>query len=925
MEAAGRLGLPPAAARLWDESLPVASGTAQADRYKEREVRRPLLRPDHPLRVTFAEYADGVCDLVLVAHRRVLAPCDLDAIASLLSGPANSSAYAAGAAGMGPGGRSGPPVPLSDSPGPAAPVPAPGSAAPVRPDWGLGDPRCSGTEISVPLTVRTPAEPFVPLLAAATALVLSRYEGGGHPELTVLVEDETGHDTVTWLNPPITRDTRTADLVADCRRALEECQDRPAPHANTHIGLIVTRHRPDDAYVPCLAPAFPLTVEWTVDGADTLRGLLRCDAGAVGPQIAEGFAQHLARAVESLSAGTCEAGDLELLDAAETRAVLAAGRTEAAPAHDAAPIHDHFRRIARARPDAPALSSGDHTLTYRELDARSDAAAAGLRAFGVRTGDLVGVCLERGPDLVVVLLGVLKAGAAYVPMDPEYPADRLAYTVRDAGIRLVVTDSSQFPDQGARRIHPDGLATTPRHDAGSPDARPAGPDDPAYVIYTSGSTGRPKGVVVPHRNVAALLAATTPALGLGPDDVWTLFHSTAFDFSVWEIWGCLLTGGHLIVVPHFTTRTPEDFYDLLLERQVTLLSQTPSAFSALREVDTRRRSQLALRLVVFGGEPVDLRGLDDWLRRHSGCRLINMFGITETTVHATQQPLTRAGIAAGSRSVGRALPGWSLSVRDEAGRVQPFGAVGEIYVSGAGVADGYLNRDDLTAERFVTDPATGLRTYRSGDLGRMHPDGQIDHLGRLDDQVKVRGYRIELGEIRSVLTQDVAVEDAAVVRETDGPLDAAAVRLAAYLVLSKGGSVDAVRARASRILPAHMIPAFFAAVPALPLTLNGKVDAAGLRALVAAQTATAPHSAHTTPDETGTAVALTAFRHVLGEQVGPDDDFFDLGGNSMLAVQVVGALRRVGLAEVTVRQLYSHPTAAEIARWAEQATAHAAG
>ena len=455
------------------------------------------------------------------------------------------------------------------------------------------------------------------------------------------------------------------------------------------------------------------------------------------------FVRHFTAAVAAL---VDDPGTKEIFDAAEQRRIARLGglghTVNAAPQS----IPAAFREQAARRPDRLAISCGDVRWTYRELDERSDALAAALRARGARTGTTVGVRLPRSAELVVALLAVLKSGAAYVPLDPSYPRSRLTYLIEDARPALVIDSVELGP---------------------APDGRPAdvSADDPAYVIYTSGSTGRPKGVVVPHRAVTALLAATAPDFALGPDDTWTLFHSSAFDFSVWEIWGCLLTGGHLAVVPQEVTRSPEDFHTLLRTERVTVLSQTPSAFAQLSEVDGRRRDGLDVRLVVFGGEPLDAAVLLPWLDRHPGsaCRLVNMYGITETTVHVTAQDVTRTQALARTRSVGRALPGWHICVQDERGRLVPPGVPGEIIVGGAGVASHYHGRPGLTAERFLPDPYGEGRLYRSGDRGRLLPDGRLEHLGRLDDQVKIRGFRIETGEVRGVLLDHPGTTAAAVV------------------------------------------------------------------------------------------------------------------------------------------------------------------
>ena len=389
--------------------------------------------------------------------------------------------------------------------------------------------------------------------------------------------------------------------------------------------------------------------------------------------------------------------------------------------------------------------------------------------------------------------------------------------------------------------------------------------------------------------------------------MWTWFHSSAFDFSVWEIWGCLLTGGRLVVVPYFVSREPDLFRDLLVAEKATVLSQTPSAFAQLLDVD---HTDVSARLVVFGGEPLDTRMLLPWFDLHPewSCRVVNMFGITETTVHVTEQILTRGLALAGTRSVGPALPGWHLYVVDPAGRLLPPGVAGEICVGGAGVALGYLGQEELTAQRFVPDPCTGGTMYRSGDLGRLRPDGRLEHLGRIDSQVKIRGFRIELDEIRSVLLEDPDVRTAAVLVRRDGAAGAATARIDAYVTLAPGGDPAGVRERAAGILPEYMLPATVTALDALPLTANGKLDAAQLPALAAPR----PPKRETPPVAPAvddlTASLTEIWSDVLGMPVGPDDDFFELGGNSLFAARIGAALRARGLPSLRLRDLYRHPT-----------------
>jgi amino acid adenylation domain-containing protein len=626
------------------------------------------------------------------------------------------------------------------------------------------------------------------------------------------------------------------------------------------------------------------------------------------------FGEHFAHVLDQLTdpaAQDRKLSGLRLQSADEDRAVVDLGRTPRPSSTVPDTIHSAFRRQARQTPEAVAIGDADVRIGYRELDEWTDRLSSALRDLGVERGDRVGVVLERSVGTVATLLAVLKAGAVYVPLETSVPDRRLAFVAEDCAFALaVVQDREREGVVPSRTVTFEALAELAEKAFADP-AETAGPDDPAYIIYTSGSTGRPKGVVIPHRNVVSLLTATAEDLGLGSDDVWTWFHSAAFDFSVWEMWGCLLTGGRLVVVPDGVRRSPEDFRDLLRAEEVTVLNQTPSSFFQILELQRRRKLDLALRLIVFGGESLDTAALASWFELHPvrECRLVNMYGITETTVHVTTQDITDEQVAAGSRSVGRAIPGWSVRVLDERGRPVPLGAVGEIAVGGDGVAVGYLNRPELTAQRFVTDPDTGERLYLSGDCGRMLPDGSLEHLGRLDHQIKLRGHRIELGEIRSTLLEDPAVLAAAVVLHNALPGDPVGDRLDAYVVLAPDvaeSELEKIRRRVGASLPAYMLPSTITSLPALPLTPNGKLDAGALPAPVLGS----PDDRPVTEAE---AAILMVWKDVLGVQVGPDEHFFDVGGNSLLAMRLMTAVREAGLGAGTVRDLYLNPTPRRLA------------
>ena len=479
--------------------------------------------------------------------------------------------------------------------------------------------------------------------------------------------------------------------------------------------------------------------------------------------------------------------------------------------------------VAARRGAAVAVTDGTSSLTYDELTGRVGALAGALAGRGIGRGDLVGVLADQTVDSVVAIAGVLRAGAAYVPLDVTYPAQRLRYMARDAGLRVVVGDGT-LDELDAVPVSGAGGGATP--------PVPADGEDPAYVIYTSGSTGEPKGCVVTHGNVLALLRHTLPLFDVGPADRWSVFHSFSFDFSVWELWGALLTGATAVCVPRAAAPLPEDVLDFLAAQRVTVLSQVPSVFRALATVYRSRPADLALRYLVFGGERVDLAAVRDFLAAARGCRpvAVNMYGITETTVHATIRVLGERDLAGAVASpIGTALPHLTIELRDEGGRPVPAGADGEMWISGAGVARGYLNRPELTAQRFVED-ASG-RWYRSGDLARWGGDGGLEYLGRTDRQVKLRGFRIELGEIEAVLAGSDRVAAVAVVA-VERP-SAGSVLVASVVPREWPAGPDLVghlRGHAAARLPRHMVPARYQVVRELPLTLSGKLDRRSLEA-----------------------------------------------------------------------------------------------
>ncbi|MFL6198800.1 MAG: amino acid adenylation domain-containing protein, partial [Thermoanaerobaculia bacterium] len=640
----------------------------------------------------------------------------------------------------------------------------------------------------------------------------------------------------------------------------------------------------------------------------------------------ESTIDRLLRHWETLLTGSVAAPELRLADlpmlAAEERAQLFTGWADF-PAEPS--IHRLFEEQAAKHPKNTAAVYEVSELSYRKLNERANQLAWRLRAMGVGPETPVGLCVERSLDTIVGILGILKAGGAYVPLDPAYPAERLSWILENAlstaSAPVLVTQSHLVERFDAPYpmvlLDKDRAALASESVENLSDLPGMGPDNVAYVIYTSGSTGRPKGVPVTHANAVRLFTATDSWFGFGPEDVWTVFHSYAFDFSVWEIWGALLYGGRLVMVPREVSMNPAAFYELLVTEGVTVLSQTPSAFRQLIKADEEEGSgKLALKWVVFGGEALDLAALAPWIERHGDDkpRLVNMYGITETTVHVTFRPVTKADLdRPGASPVGEPIPDLQVYLLGTHGELLPVGVPGEIHVGGAGLARGYLTRPELTAERFIPDPFSprpGARLYRSGDLARRPrggPDGDLDYLGRIDGQVKIRGFRIELGEIESALNRHPGLRESVVMAQTGGIGGGGDRRLVAWVVPKAGPvSTSELREHLLQTLPEYMVPAAFVSLEKLPLTTHGKVDR---RALPEPGSVLAPAAELVAPRSRTEARLAEIWREVLHiEQVGVHDNFFELGGHSLLVSQLSSRVRNAFGVELPLRQVFEAPT-----------------
>ncbi|WP_323379566.1 amino acid adenylation domain-containing protein, partial [Streptomyces durbertensis] len=532
----------------------------------------------------------------------------------------------------------------------------------------------------------------------------------------------------------------------------------------------------------------------------------------------------------------------------------------------------------------------------------------------------VGVCVERSLETVVASLGVLLAGGVYVPLDTGFPVERMRFMLEDVGAGLVLTHGAAeglVPEGPWEVVDLDSVSAQRGEDLTlervAREAARVSADHACYVIFTSGSTGRPKGTTVTHGNVTRLFEAVEKRISFGRDDVWSLFHSFAFDFSVWEMWGALTSGGRVVVVPYEVSRDADAFYALVRDERVTMLSQTPSAFRQFEGVDAGRRDELALRAVVFGGEALDRASVRRWGERR-GYReplLVNMYGITETTVHVTYAEVTEDQLDGAFTQIGAALPDLRVHLLDSFGEPVPVGVVGELYVGGPGVTRGYVGRPELTAERFVPDHLggePGARLYRSGDLARWRADGGLEYLGRGDGQVKVRGFRIELGEIEAALSRRGGVRQAVVIVRNDLGNDQA--DLVAYLVADDGASpsLEELRDGLAEDLPGYMVPRNFVFLDELPLTSQGKLDH---RALPAPSGERPDLAAEFEPPLPGIEEQLAGiWSQVLGvDRIGRHDNFFDLGGDSIRSIQILGKARDAGLL-FHLQDLFEHSTLA---------------
>lgn len=620
--------------------------------------------------------------------------------------------------------------------------------------------------------------------------------------------------------------------------------------------------------------------------------------------------------------------DIFLMDAAEHRAVLQCSRNMAHLPEISILPYQQFEQHAQEIPLALALVFNEQTMTYHCLNEKANQLAHYLLSeCHIQKNDIVAIFMEGRIETITAMIAVSKAGAAYLPIDIHCPEERLRFILKDSRSQCMISHSTYIAAlhpalcQAIRLIVVDVYSESIAQKSVSNPNIPCSIDQLMYVIYTSGSTGRPKGVMIEHRNVTSLFYGANACMVLKPSDIWTLFHSVAFDFSVWEIWGPLLHGACLVIVPYGVARAADEFYALLLHHRVTILSQTPPAFHQLVLADQTMRQRLpSLRYIVFDGAILSPEVVHEWFKLHAENqpKLINMYGITETTVHLTYCEIKREKLVDQIRyPIGKGFPGVDLYILDKRHRLLPPGFPGELYVGGALVGRGYLD-PTLSAQRFLELSFGGSekqRVYRTGDLVRRLPGGDLDYLGRLDNQVKFQGFRIELDEISAWVEKHAAVTQALTIMHTTTQNN---THLVCYYTTRNHVALDSdeLKIRLREHLPEYMVPGFFIFLEYFPLNQNGKINRLALPAL---------HEAHTErhivmPRTSEEQAMVTIWKNVLGiNAISVDDNFFAMGGNSLLALHILHQVKEHYAIALPIRTLFDAPTIAEFTRALESA------
>ncbi len=714
------------------------------------------------------------------------------------------------------------------------------------------------------------------------------------------------------------------EIVISSKKSLlaaYENQDYPLEMILEHLGLVPAECLPELSKVILVlknlhtlteVTDYPTQLLFVFNRVDTeLTGQLIYAADLFQQETIEGLLQSYLLFLEAGAADLDQQiGELPILTAGDKEKLIYTFNHTQAEYPDQKTIPQLFTEQAARTPEKMALSYGENVVTYRQLNQRANRLARRLKQSGIQSGEIIGLLMERSIEMVISILGVIKAGGAYLPLDRSYPTERITYLLQDSQIKILLTTGEVVAEElfAGTILYVDAQELL--QEEGIDVELISSPADLLYVIYTSGSTGQPKGVLVEQRNLVQLLFNQRMQFDFNSEDVWTLFHSYCFDFSVWEMYGALLYGGSLVIISKQMTQSPADYLELLKREGVTVLNQTPTAFYQLAEEELKTTDQrLQIRYVIFGGEALKPILLQDWLKKYPNTRLINMYGITETTIHVTYKEITEKEIISNQCNIGRPIPTLTTYIMDARLNFLPVGVAGELCVGGAGVARGYLNRPELTAEKFVENPhLPGERLYRSGDLARWLPNGELEYLGRLDQQVKIRGFRIELGEIENQLLRQPEIKEVIVLADKEN--------LMAYLVTDRELSILELRASLSKVLPEYMIPAYFVCLDQLPLTANGKVDRKALPDARVDLKTGVEYLAPTTELQRSMVKIWSETLEI--KEIGIRDNFFHLGGDSIVAIQLISQLRTRLNCPLKITDLYIHQTIEELAALIER-------
>ena len=657
---------------------------------------------------------------------------------------------------------------------------------------------------------------------------------------------------------------------------------------------------------------YPITIEAVL--ANTLNFKIDYNASILATKDIKRIKSHIETLLKSFISGVEYVGELNYLTETEHTELLDVFNTTAVEYPQEETIVSLFESQVAKTPNAIAAVYEDQKLTYKELDEKSNQLGQYLREKGVKDETFVPICVERSLDMIVGMLAIVKSGGVYVPIDPNYPQERVDFILNDLNAEIVVTENAlaEFFSETIHTVELDTLSETLENYSTDKTENTVKSNQLLYIIYTSGTTGTPKGVLITHENVVRLLYNEKTLFDFNEKDVWSMFHSYNFDFSVWEMYGALLFGGKLVVVPKSYTKDPELFGSLLANEGVTILNQTPSSFSVLQERVLQNKLDLQVRYVIFGGEALHPQIVKDWKATYGNCKMINMYGITETTVHVTYKEITEKEIESNQSNIGVPIPTLGCVILDDSQKLVPTGVQGELYVTGAGLARGYLNREELTKERFVTLTIGNntKRYYRSGDLAKINTEGELEYLGRKDDQVKIRGYRIELGEIDSVLNKSELIKKGVTLAQKD---TSGIARLLSYIIPADNYSKAEVQEYLRATLPSYMVPAILVELDEFPITSNGKIDKKNLleRETVANSTV-----AFVAPRNEMEENLAAMWKKVLKiHKISIHDNFFEIGGNSIDIIKLVSEIQKEYEIDISLRVLFDINTIADLAKY----------